>query len=286
MFTTDEIRKRLGQAVCSAFFQQEGQTEVGQFNEDSIAKFAQYGIGKVEIGGYPRRNYDHLDPEYLMMLDKAFKKYGVEPVSVHCPDLLRYPIENAVQRSAAMAETERAARAAYALGARLMVVHCIPGGDQHYIMRELIDRTFDLEGMRFTNENLPFDRVEDIAEFIEKVDRPNYGMTLDIGHVVIRIDPSKPHAWENARNLLCESGNADKIIKGCGKKLWHLHLHDFIVHDHYAPFIEGGKMLWHELFEALYNNHYDGWFMFESEHPDEKAVLTGVGSAPVRIGKS
>lgn len=284
MFTVEEIRSRLGQANCAAYFPVAGQKEIGRFSAESIARFARHGVRKVEIGGYPRSHYDHLDPVYLKSLDAAFRQYGVEAVSVHCPDLLRYPISNPIQRSAAIAETERAARAGYALGARLMVVHCIPGEDQEYVMRELIDRLCDLEDMRFTDENLPFDRVEDIAEFVDKVDRPNYGMTLDIGHVAVKRDPNGPGGWKNARNLLCEPGNADRIIRGCGDRLWHLHLHDFVDHDHYAPYV--GSIQWEELFEALYRNCYGGWFMFESEFPDEETVLSNVASTPARFGKS
>lgn len=283
MFTVQELQKRLGQADCASYFPNGHAERVAQFNAGSIRKMAENGIFAVEIGGYPRWNYDHLDEDYLQMLADAFTKYGVKPVSVHCPDLLRYPIENAAERSAAIAETERAARAAYRLGARLMVVHCIPGQDQHWVMRELIDRTFDLQGMRFTNENLPFDRIEDITEFIEKVDRINYGMTLDIGHVDVRKNPDKPASWDNAVNLFCIPGEARKIIDLCGKHLWHLHLHDFIDHDHYAPFT--GNVCWTEVFEALEQTGYSGYFMFEAEHPDETTVLQNVGLVPKRLGR-
>ncbi len=285
MFTAEEIRSRLGQANCASYYPN-GHTdhhEIGRFTQNSIAKFAQYGVFNVEIGGYPREFYDHLDPEYLAGLKAAFEKHGVHPVSSHCPDLLRYYIPDAVQRSAAIAETERAARTAYALGARLMVVHCIPGEEQKYVMRELIDRTCDLEGMRFTNENLPFDRVEDIAEFVSQVDRINYGLTLDIGHVAEKVDPKLPGTWSNARNLLCQSGSAKRIVEAAGDRLWHLHLHDFVDHDHYAPFL--GGMCWEELFAALYDSGYSGYFMFECEHPDEHTVLKNVASVPERLGK-
>jgi len=76
----------------------------------------------VEICGYPRKNYNHLDLGYLRGLGDALREYSVEAVSAYCSDLLRYPPGRLVERSVAIAETEHVARAAYALGVWLLVV--------------------------------------------------------------------------------------------------------------------------------------------------------------------
>lgn len=280
MIDIDRVRERLGCAACAAFYPRGEGLPPARFDADSVRKFAAHGIRRVEIGGYPRAHYDHADPAYLASLRLAFAEYGVRPVTAHCPDLLRDPFADAAAREAAIEETALAAAAARSLGAELMVVHCRPHREGVNTMRALLARTRHLD-MRFTAENLPFERVEDVKAFVEAVDRSNYGLTLDVGHVAVKLDPLGPGTWQNGRNLLCEAGNAARAVAACGGKLWHVHLHDFVDRDHCAPFV--GKMRWVELFEALFAAGYKGEFLFESEYPDEETVLRNVQAFPDRL---
>lgn len=114
--------------------------------------------------------------------------------------------------------------------------------------------------------------LADRMEFLDKVDHPQLGLLLDIGHL----------RDAEGRNPITLPGGPSKVLDLCASKLVHTHLHGFVDKDHYPPFAEGDGVQWEELFAKLFDIGYAGVFNFEPRSNPGAVEMTA--EVPARLG--
>ena len=143
---------------------------------------------------------------------------------------------------------------------------------------EELARHIEGTGAAITVENFGREgtSVEDRVEFLDRIDHPQVGMILDIGHERTTEDV----------NPMTIAGSPTAILEKCGHRLKHLHLHGFKDgRDHHPPLVEDDEIQWRELFEMIGKVDYPGVLNFEprgllENHPD---TLDYVQQAPARL---
>jgi sugar phosphate isomerase/epimerase len=130
---------------------------------------------------------------------------------------------------------------------------------------------------RITVENFtsPETSVEDRMAFLDKIDHPQVGMILDIGHV----------RNADGENPMTVPGEPTRVIDTCARRLFHVHLHGFKDgKDHHPPFVEGDGIQWIELFQMLYKTSYPGYMNFEPVgEPIHQGAMRAVAGAPEQL---
>ena len=111
--------------------------------------------------------------------------------------------------------------------------------------------------------------------FLDKLDHPQVGMLLDIGHV----------RNSNGENPMTLPGGPTRVLELCRRRLCHVHVHGFKDgSDHYPPLVDGDLIRWVELFRMLRTVEYAGDINFEpSGEPIHSGTLAAVAAAPERI---
>ena len=136
-----------------------------------------------------------------------------------------------------------------------MVCHFQPEEPSEKSVNEMLDQ---LNGHSI---KLAIENGQDLADytaFVDKVGSEQFGMVVDIGHTRDK-DQVNPFIKKN---------RARETMALCGDRLIHLHLHDWIGTDHFSPL--DGEIQWKEIFRALKDINYNGWFMFEAAYPPGK----------------
>jgi sugar phosphate isomerase/epimerase len=96
--------------------------------------------------------------------------------------------------------------------------------------------------------------VEDRLAFLEKLDAPNVGLLLDIGHV-------RNSLGQNPMTLKNQAG---PVILSTRSRLLHVHLHGFVDGvDHCPPLCQQDEIQWPEILDALSEIGYSGLYNFE-----------------------
>ena len=243
-WTTDQIQARLGTSTNIFFW------ESPRLGAEQIAMIADAGIRRIEIAS-DMNQFDHNDPAHVAELADACRQCEVEIVSCHMPDL-PWACAWPEVRKGTIREFLALCEATEQLGGSLMVCHFNMDEQTESFIREVLP---ELEGtsIRLTIEN--GEDLNDFAAFVDKIGSERLGMIVDIGHTK---DP-------DGRNPFTCRDRARETITICGKRLFHLHLHEFWDGaDHWPPFYKGGLIEWGELFEGLSDIDYAGSFMFES----------------------
>jgi sugar phosphate isomerase/epimerase len=84
---------------------------------------------------------------------------------------------------------------------------------------------------------------------------------------------------------MCIPGGATRVIRACGSRLLHLHLHGFKEGvGHFPPLVKGDDIEWVELFRMLWGSGYAGLFNFEPcGEPRHLNALEATATVPERI---
>lgn len=257
-WTAEEIRKRLG--ISTLAFPRDSIVD-----ERQIETIREAGIRRVEICGYrPPPHYDYRDRRQIEEIKDACRKHDVAVVAIHSPKVL-YSSECEQERREAIDEAVLAATVAEELGASIFVAHFGFNSYSEKTVREI------LESLQGTSIKLTVENGQDLRDFIEFIDRigsDRLGITVDIGHT----------RDEDGSNPFTKKDRARKTLAQCGPRLFHVHLHDFIDRDHYAPLT--GDIQWDELFAAFADIDYEGEFMFEAARPSPEEVLEKTAAFP------
>ncbi len=223
-----------------------------------IAQMREWGITRIEVcaTGSPA-HFDCRDAAQVSEVVAECRRQGVTIVSLHSPDL-PYAAKDEGERRRAVTEGIYAARVAEEMGAGVMVCHLGANERSEKTAVEML-RQLDGSSIRLAGEN-----GQDLRDYIAVVDRvgsDRFGMVVDVGHT----------RDEDGVNPFIKKDRARENMAQCGDRLIHLHLHDFIDRDHYAPFDPGGLLQWGEVFAAFSDVDYKGVFMFEAVWPAHKA---------------
>ena len=244
-WTYEEIEARLGSSTI--LFPRDRLLQ-----SKDLEKLRKVGISRIEVCGLG--NPGHLgvnDQQYLSWMRLECEKQDISVVSTHCPGYL-FNSDNENNRKKAVAEGIRAAKVSEELGAGVMVCHFQPEEPSEKSVNEMLDQ---LKGHSI---KLAIENGQNLAHytaFVDKVGSDQFGMVVDIGHTRDK-DQVNPFIKKN---------RARETMMLCGNRLIHLHLHDWIGIDHFSPL--DGEMQWEEIFGALKDIDYKGWFMFEAAYP-------------------
>ena len=188
------------------------------------------------------------------------RKQGVAVASVHAPGSPApgfggsspvYDAEDPDQRREAVDQALGYARLAEEIGASILVAHFGVNERSERTVTEVLEQLTD-SSLKLTVDNVT--NVPDLRDYVDVVDRvgsERFGMTVDIGHA----------RDSEGVNPFIQREVARRTLAQCGKRLFHLHLHDFTDGDHIAPFL--GNIQWEEVFAALADTAYAGAYMFE-----------------------
>jgi len=272
-WTEEELASRLGASTSAV------RTE--KLGPRHVALWRRLGIPGMEVCGWdPPGEYHHYDynnSHQLREISSEARNQGVDIVSVHAP---RVPLssESEHERRQAVGELAAAAEAALELGASIFVCHfrypCGPNTAAEKSVRAMLD-LFGGTRLILVEEN--GEDLRDFAKLVDTIGSGQFGMCVDIGHVV---DP-------DGVNPFTRETTAYETMSLCGRRVLHLHLHDFragarnprggLEPDHFPPF--KGEIKWTEVFRALQDIDYRGTFMFEAAyHHDD--VLPKIAAFP------
>lgn len=250
--------------------------DYGRFGADAFRKIKEHGFDAID--------YDMVDtdgPLYTLPYDEAeaavvlhrqsAEQAGLLISQVHGP--WRYPPRDALpeERAERMEKMKRSLRLTVALGCRYWVVHPImPFGVEDRgtadeektfrlnleFMTELSDYAAAL-GVTVCLENMPFlkfslSKPADILRVVEAVNRPNFQVCLDTGHV-------------------CVFGKELEIgeeVRRLGDHLRVMHVHDNKKGRDLHLMPRMGILDWESLVAALKEIGYSGVFSLETVPPD------------------
>ena len=219
-----------------------------------IAQMREWGITRIEVcaTGNPA-HFDCRDAAQVAEVASECRTQGVSVVSLHSPDL-KYAAKDEGERRHAVAEGVYAATVAEEMGAGVMVCHLGTNERSEKTVVEMLEHLGDCS-IKLASEN--GQDLSDYTAIVDRVGSDRFGMVVDVGHT----------RDEDGVNPFVKKDRARETMAQCGDRLIHLHLHDFIDRDHYAPFDPGGLLQWDEVFAAFSDIDYRGTFMFEAVWP-------------------
>ena len=248
-YTAEEIEERLG-ATTAAF-----PVDASRLGASEVAAIRAAGISRIEVCGIKSpEHFDFGSRQQAADVVRECREQGVEVVSAHGPTVA-YASEDEDERRAAAKEAADAARVAEEMGASVMVCHF---GTTDESKRTVEDMLEELEGssIKLANEN--GENLLDYMALVDEIGSDRFGMVVDVGHT----------RDEDGVNPFIKPDRARETLAQCGRRLIHLHLHDFLETDHIAPM--DGNLQWAEVFGALKDIDYQGVFMFEALFPPER----------------
>ena len=247
-WTAKEIQARLGTSTIVF-------TRDRLMQAEDIAMISEHGIEHIEVCGLREPGHmDIADPKYNSWLTSECEKNGLSIVATHCPNFL-FNSDDDELRNKAVEQGVLAAKVSEGLGAGVMVCHFRPEEPSEKSIVEMLDR---LEGssIKLTIENGKV--LSDYTAFVDRIGSDRFGMVVDIGHT----------RDDDGVNPFMKADRARETMAECGDRLLHLHLHDWVDRDHYAPLT--GDIYWPGIFDALKDIDYKGYYMFEAVYPPGK----------------
>ncbi|MFN0206182.1 MAG: sugar phosphate isomerase/epimerase family protein [Planctomycetota bacterium] len=230
-----------------------------------LALIRSAGFEYVEIIAEPG-HFPYRDAAAVEEWKARFDSAGLQISSIQLPRNLPSLSPDAAERDRAMDELEAAIDAAEALGARLVILQIEPV----QIGSAPLDNTTDRAGadparqtfcedaiarlsgyasprgleLACENANTLLTRVPALATSIENVGRSMVGVCVDTG----------------AANL---DGNIPAAIRAAGRELYHLQINDNDSHAATGAPVGAGTVPWNDVFAALREVNYSGFFVLE-----------------------
>ena len=271
-FTAEEIKRRL--SISTLVF-----LGYRPFGEAALEELARHGISRIELLESPEQ-YDLTEPRSMRLIREACEKCGVEVGAYHAYKTSFVDVDSETSRRERVDLCRRQIDTMLELGGKLWGSHA--GAAEDTVERSYEELARHVEGtdavIAVENFGRPGVAVEDRVAFLDRMDHPQVGMILDVGHE------------KNAEgiNPMTLPGGPTAILELCGHRLRHLHLHGFKEgRDHHPPLVEGDEIQWQELFQMARAVDYPGDFNFEPRgilaNPE---TLDYVERAPQRLGAS
>lgn len=223
------------------------------------------GIRRIEIAAdYYPEHFDYTDNSQVKLVRNECEAAGIQIISFHTPFHIPYGANVEEERRKAVEMARKVIDVMLSMGGSIFVVHLDINADATTrTIHDLLDLYRDTP-LKLAVENGAV--LSHFSEFVDQFDTDRVGTVVDIGHAMDSdgINPlSKP---EIAYNTITSSLPASRA------RLLHMHLHDWDKQDHIIPF--EGKLIWNEIFRALFDSAYMGTFMFEISH--QGGVETGL----------
>lgn len=268
-YTVDEIKSR--QSMSTVVF-----WKYRPIDERAISELAAHGIRRIELLESPEQ-FDMSDRRSMKYIGEAFRSYGIQIVAYHVHMTSFSNLDTEIKRKAQVDFCKKQIDTMVELGGRAWGSHAHETDDTLLKCYSDLARYVEGSGIVILIENFK-DRglwVEDRLSFLDRLNHPQVGMILDIGHV----------RDSKGVNPMTVPGGPTRIIEMCRRHLRHVHLHGFKDGlDHYPPLADGDTIQWIELFRMLYAVGYPGLINFESKgEPKHLDTIEATALAPMRI---
>jgi len=268
-YTTDDLKSR--QSMSTVVF-----WKYRPIGERALEELARHGIKRVELLESPEQ-FDMSDALSMKYVGELFRGFGIEVVAYHAHMTNFSNLDTEIKRKARVDFCKRQIDTMAELGGSVWGTHAQETDDILLACYAELARHIEGTGVVILVENFKEAGlwVEDRLAFLDRLDHPQVGMILDIGHV-------RDHDGVNPMTV---PGGPTRVITQCRRRLRHVHLHGFIGGvDHFPPFAEGDTIQWLELFRMLYATGYPGYFNFESKgEPKHLHTIEATALAPERI---
>ena len=268
-YTEEEIRKRL--SVSTIIFWRHR-----PLCESALEEVARHGIKSIELLESPEQ-FDMAEARSMKIIGNACRACGIKIVAYHAYMMTFKDLDTVDKRTACVDRCRRQIDTMLELGATVWGSHATVPDATVFRCHEELARHVEGTKATITVENFAGGGccVEDRMAFLDKLDHPQAGMILDIGHM-------RDH---DGGNPMTRPGGPTAVLEMCGRRLRHVHLHGFKDgEDHFPPFVEGDTIRWVELFRMLHATGYPGVMNFEPlGEPLHDNVLEAVASAPGRL---
>ena len=267
-YTAEEIRNRLSISTY-AFW---AYRPVGP---NVLQELAKHGIGKIELAE-SREQFDTADAGSMKLFGEICRSCGIEVTAYHAHQTFFFDLESEAQRIERVDFCRRQIDTLLDLGGVVWGSHAQTVNRMVVKCYEDLARHVEGTAAVITVENFPRQgqMVENRMTFLERMDHPQVGMILDIGHV----------RNSEGLNQMTIPGGPTEVLQMCGSRLRHVHLHGFVETDHYPPLVEGDRIQWVELFRMLRAVGYSGAINFEPAGPPRHHdALEAVAAVPERM---
>ena len=269
-YTVEEIRTRLSISTYAFFMYRPISKAVFQ-------ELADHGIRRIELAE-SREQFDMADAGSMKLIGDTMRSCGIELVAYHAHETLFFDLESEKQRIARVDLCRRQIDTMLSLGGAVWGSHAQTINRMVVKCYEDLARHVEGTPAVITVENFPRQdqMVEDRMKFLNQMDHPKVGMILDIGHVLD----------SEGLNPMTVRGGPTEVLRMCGSRLLHVHLHGFKDVDHYPPIVDDDRIQWVELFRMLRAVEYSGAFNFESQGmPRHADTLAAVAAVPERLAR-
>ena len=244
--------------------------------ESALEELVRHGITRIELLECPGQ-FTLADARSMKAFGGMCRSCGVEVASYHAMNTDFSDIDTEAARVERVDHCRRQIDTMLELGGVVWGSHAGAADETMAKCCEELARHVEGAPAVIAIENFTGDgvSVDDRIAFLDRMDHPQLGLILDIGHVRDR----------DGANPLTRPGGPARVLERCAGRLRHLHLHGFKDgDDHFPPFVDGDGIQWAELFRSLRAHAYLGDINFEpiSGHA-ETETLSAVASAPHTI---
>jgi len=244
-------------------------------DEKALGRIAQAGIDRIELLESPEQ-FDMADRDSMRGFAAMCRRAGVSIAAYHAHKVKPTgmgsgDLEKLTDACKRQIETLQEA------GGDFWASHARMVDDSVFRLHENLIRFVEGTRVRLGIENFiqPGLWVKDRLAFLKKLDHPQLGLLLDIGHV----------RDESGRNPMTIPGGSADILDLCAGRLVHVHLHGFKDGvDHHPPLCQGDGIQWQELMRGLWKTDYRGYLNFESQGlPHHEGSIGKMGEMPEKI---
>ncbi len=264
-YTIDELKKR--QSISTVLFWKYRPIDRRAFEE-----LAENGITQIELLESPDQ-FDMSNQRSMKYIGDVARACGVRIVAYHAHMTHFSNLDTEEKRTARVDFCKRQIDTMVDLGGTVWGTHAHETDDTLLACYSDLARYIEGTGVIILIENFKDGGlwVEDRISFLDRLDHPQVGMILDIGHV----------RTGNGTNPMTVPGGPTRVIEMCRRHLLHVHLHGFKNgEDHFPPLCEGDTIQWLELFRMLYAVGYPGLINFEPKGEPKRlnAIETTAGA--------
>ena len=268
-YTVEEIKSRMSMSTVVFW-------EYRPIGESALEELARNGTKRIELLESPEQ-FDMADRRSMEYIEKACRSCGIQIIAYHAHKTNFSGLDTEAKRKTQVDICRRQIDTMLELGGKVWGSHALATDAILLKCYEELARYIEGTKVAMVIENFK-DKglwVEDRVAFLDKINHPQVGMILDVGHV----------RNTSGANPMTIPGGPTQVLKMCGKHLRFVHLHGFKNgEDHFPPFVEGDSMQWVELFQRLRLIGYSGDMNFEIKgEPWNHNAIETTALAPERI---
>ena len=244
--------------------------------ERTLGELVRNGITKIELLE-SREQYDMTDLRSMNYVKEICDAYGIKIVAYHAHSTHFEGVDTEQKRKIEVDRCRHQIDTMIELGGKVWGSHAKTMNGTLQKSYEDLARHVEGTDVAVAIENFKAEEywVEKRVAFLDKIDHPQVGMILDVGHV-------RNKAGVNPMTV---PGGPTEVLDMCKKRLCWIHLHGFKDGvDHFPPFAEGETMQWVEIFRMLRKIGYSRNINFEPKgEPKHFNTIEETAKAPMRI---